>query len=389
MPYLYRIYNFSFMRIGFEAKRAIQNHTGLGNYSRYIIAILSKYYPENSYVLFAPKNRQNAKLESISSKNKNISFVFPPRKHKIWASLWRLWRIKKSIGKHQVDIFHGLSNELPIGIKGARTKTVVTIHDLIFLRFPEYYKLIDRLIYRIKFRYACRKTDKIIAVSECTKRDIVSFFHIPEEKIEVIYQGCQAAFREEADQETKDRIRLKYQLPQRFLLNVGSIENRKNLLLIAKSLKQLPEDIHLVAIGKSTPYQQEIEEFVRKERLTSRVHIFNRIETNELPAFYQLSEIFIYPSFFEGFGIPIIEALSCRVPVIAAQGSCLEEAGGPDSIYIDPNNEEELAEQVIRILTQPELKKQMIDAGEQYIRRFSEEKIAEELMYLYKNLQKK
>ena len=376
------------MRIGFEAKRAIQNQTGLGNYSRYIIDILSKYYPENFYILFAPKNKQNANMKSISS-GKNVSFVFPPQKYRICPSLWRLWRMKKSTSQRQIDIFHGLSNELPVGIKRTNTKVVVTIHDLIFLRFPKYYKYIDRLIYRIKFKYACQKSDKIIAVSECTKRDIVSFFHIPEEKIEVIYQGCQPAFREKIDKETKDFISQKYQLPRRFLLNVGSIENRKNLLLVVKALKYLPEDIHLVAVGKSTPYQQEVEEFVRKEELDSRIHIFNRIETDELPTFFHLSEIFVYPSFFEGFGIPIIEALSCRVPVIAAKGSCLEEAGGPSSIYVDANNEKELAKQVIRILTRPELKKQMTDAGEQYVRRFSEEKIAKELTQVYENLLEK
>jgi len=373
------------MRIGFDAKRAVQNNTGLGNYSRYIIEVLSTFYPDNFYLLFAPKQKENNRLNTILSK-KNISFVFPDGISRSFSSLWRLFGIKNEIKKNKVEIFHGLSNELPVNIQKTGVPSVVTIHDLIFLRYPEYYKPIDCAIYRTKFKQACENSDKIVAVSECTKRDIVSFFHIPQEKIAVVYQGCHPNFSQEASEEKKKEVAERYQLPLRFVLYVGSIEPRKNLLLAAKALKRLPEDIHLVAIGKSTPYQSKVEAFARESGLQSRLHIKNNLPFEDLPAVYQLASLFVYPSFFEGFGIPIIEALTCGTPVIAATGSCLEEAGGPGSIYVDPNDDAELANKIEEVLTNEVLAQRMIERGREYVIRFSEKGIASEIITIYQSL---
>jgi glycosyltransferase involved in cell wall biosynthesis len=373
------------MRIGFDAKRAVQNNTGLGNYSRYILEILSEFYPDNACFLFAPKKRENSRLETILSR-KNLSFVFPSGIYKRLSSLWRISAIKKDIRKKNIQIFHGLSNELPLGIERLGIKTVVTIHDLIFLRYPKFYQPIDRIIYRRKFRRACRIADRIIAISECTKRDIVSFFRIPEEKIEVIYQGCHPQFNVIISAEKKAETAKKYRLPSRFLLYVGSIEPRKNLLFVAKALKKLPNDIHLVAIGKSTPYQTEVEAYVRQFGLEERLHIKNQFPFEDLPALYQSASLFVYPSFFEGFGIPVVEALTSGVPVIAATGSCLEEAGGSASIYVNPVDDGELVNQILRVLNDETLAKTMVESGKEYIRRFSEEKIASAIMNIYQSI---
>jgi glycosyltransferase involved in cell wall biosynthesis len=373
------------VKIGFDAKRAVRNHTGLGNYSRYVIEILSKYYPDNQYILFAPEQRQNSRLKTILLRT-NISFVFPDGISRMFSSLWRISGIKKDIRKNNVVIYHGLSNELPIGInRTGGVTSVVTIHDLIFLRYPEYYKPIDRAIYRFKFGLACRNADKIIAVSECTKRDIVSFFRIPEEKITVVYQGCHPAYGAEVSEERKTAVIGKYGLPPRFLLNVGSIESRKNLRLAVKALKNIPDDIHLVAVGKATPYQREVEMYAVKSGLRQRLHLLNSVTFEELPVIYRLASVFVYPSFFEGFGIPVIEALSSGVPVIAATGSCLEEAGGPGSIYVNPNDETELSKQIMTVLTDRELTETMIESGKEYVKRFSEKTIASAIMNVYES----
>jgi glycosyltransferase involved in cell wall biosynthesis len=372
------------MNIGFDAKRAVRNNTGLGNYSRYVIEILSKYYPDNRYILFAPKRKENSRLKTILSQT-NISFVFPCGISRRFSSLWRISGVKKDIQKNNVAIYHGLSNELPIGINRTGVKSVVTIHDLIFLRYPEYYNPVDRAIYRFKFELACRNADKIIAISECTKRDIVSYFRIPEEKITVVYQGCHPAYSADVSAERKTAVIEKYGLPPRFLLNVGSIESRKNLLLAVKALKNVPDDIHLVAVGKSTPYQHEVETYAEKSGLRQRLHLLNDVTFEDLPAIYRLALVFVYPSFFEGFGIPVIEALSSGVPVIAATGSCLEEAGGPGSIYVNPNDDTGLSERIIEILNNTELSKIMVEKGMKYIKRFSEQTIASEIMNVYES----
>ena len=373
------------MIIGFDAKRAVQNNTGLGNYSRYLVEILSKYYPDNTYLLFAPKNKKNNRLQALKE-HSSVQFSFPQGIWKLFPSWWRTSGIKKDLIDNRVDIFHGLSNELPTGIRNTGIKSIVTIHDLIFLRYPEYYKPIDRKIYEKKFKYACQKADKIIAISECTKCDIINFFDIPENNIEVIYQGCHPSFYEIVENEVKKKVLEKYSLPEKFILSVGSIESRKNLMLSVKALRNTKENIHLVAIGKKTPYQDEIEAFCAENRISDRVHLLNNVPFCDLPALYQSAKIFVYTSFFEGFGIPVIEALAGGIPVIAATGSCLEEAGGPDSIYVDPNNEQELAEKIDLILNNQELATSMSVKGKKYVENFSDKCASEKIINLYKSL---
>ncbi|MDR3062253.1 MAG: glycosyltransferase family 4 protein, partial [Dysgonamonadaceae bacterium] len=303
------------MKIGFDAKRAVQNNTGLGNYSRYLIEILSEYYSDNKYLLFAPEKKDNPRLQTLQSR-KNVSFVYPSGIAGLFPSFWRMTGIKTDLREYSPEIYHGLSGELPIGIAKTGIKSVVTIHDLIFLRYPEYYKSWDREIYTRKFRYACEYSDKIIAISECTKKDVISFFNIPEEKIAVVYQGCHPDFGKKATDEKKQEVTQKYKLPPKYLLSVGSIEPRKNLLLAVKALQKLEQDIHLVAVGKKTPYQVEVEQYAAQSGISERLHILNKVPLDDLPACYQLASVFLYPSFFEGFGIPVIEALHSGVPVI-------------------------------------------------------------------------
>lgn len=377
------------MRIGFDGKRAVQNYTGLGNYSRYIIDILCHFNPKNDYILYAPKKRENARLDALTKQYGQLHLAFPTAG--IWkklSSLWRVYGITKQLKQENIDLFHGLSNELPLNIENSPVKSIVTIHDLIFLRFPKYYHLIDRKIYKYKFRKACENSDKIIAISECTKRDIIQYFNIAPDKIEVVYQGCDTSFALPASEKKKREIRRDYRLPEHYILNVGSIEERKNVLLAVKAMAMLPKHIQMVIIGKRTKYTEKIEEYVNDHGLCERVHILSNVPFDDLPAFYQMADIFVYPSRFEGFGIPIIEALNSGTPVVAATGSCLEEAGGPDSIYIAPDDVQGLANAFKLIYSDSAKRKEMIEKGLVFAKRFSERKQAEEIMNIYKELLK-
>jgi glycosyltransferase involved in cell wall biosynthesis len=372
------------MKIGFDAKRAMQNNTGLGNYSRYVIELLSEHSPDNNYYLFAPKQTQNPRLEGIAAR-KNVSFVFPSGWDKKLSAWWRMARVKNALKHNGITIFHGLSNELPMGINSTGIKSVVTLHDLIFLRYPQFYKAIDRAIYAFKIRTACRMADSIIAISECTKRDIVDFLHVPPEKIVVIYQNCHQNFYIKQDETTKAIVKQKYGLPPHFLLYVGTIEERKNLMTLVKSLQYMPSDVHLAAIGRYTHYQSAVERYAHAAKVTERLHIVGNAAFEDLPALYQSAAAFVYPSFFEGFGIPIVEALASGTPVIAATGSCLEEAGG-DSIYINPNDAQQMAHAILRVLHDNQLAKRMAACGKEYIQKFSDANIAAELMKVYRSI---
>ena len=381
--------NIKNMKIGFDGKRAVQNFTGLGNYSRYLIEILNKCFAGNEYILYAPKMQDSFQFEQFTKVCPNLECVYPEKPWNKLKALWRSVRVTGLLERDGIDIYHGLSNELPFNIRKARSvKSVVTIHDLIFLHYPQYYPRIDRLIYAYKFKKACKDASAIVAVSECTKRDIIRFYHVPENKIHVIYQGCDDSFMREVRMEDKQRVRERYALPERYILNVGSIEERKNILLVIKALNELPEEIHLVIVGRKTQYTENAIDYIKSHSLEKRVHFRHHVTFDDLPSIYQYAKLFVYPSKYEGFGIPVIEALHSGIPVIAATGSCLEEAGGPGSCYVSPDDEQEMADAIRSIWYDPDLQQRMIEQGKQYVSRFSAEKQAAQMMELYQTLTK-
>lgn len=368
------------MRIGFDAKRLFHNCTGLGNYSRDLLRMLHMYYPENEYVLFNPRvsKRSFPTLEGIS-----FTEINPRGMWKKMSSVWRTYGMRNEILNQRVDIFHGLSGELPLGLSG-RVKTVVTIHDLIFLRYPELYHPIDAAIYRRKYKYAAQHADRVVAISEQTKSDIHQFFQIPLEKIQVIYQGCDSVFKKSYSEEVKKFLRQKYQLPKRFILQVGTLEKRKNALNVVKAIASL--DTVLVLVGGKTPYFQEIEQYVATHQLSHKVIHLQGVTMEELAALYQMADIFVYPSVFEGFGIPIIEALFSKTPVITNASGVFPEAAGPGAQYVDVHQVEELRTALSQLLDHPELREELIQKGTAYIQKFSEDTLAQQWMTLYQNL---
>lgn len=386
------------MNIGFDAKRAAQNRTGLGNYSRFVIRILSEKFAGNQYHLYTPKPHRMPYLQEIPTL-KHLFLHFPPQG--IWSrirSLWRVWGITKDIQKDGIQIFHGLSNELPLNIGtpeqrkmkagGKGCKYIVTIHDLIFIHTPQYYHWIDRQIYNFKFRRACRCADRVIAVSEYTKQEIMHYYHTPESKIDVVYQGCDPVFSQEIEEGKLQEVKARYQLPDKFVLYVGSIEERKNLMLVAKAMAELNRRaaIHVVAVGRHTAYVDQIQDFLKAQGIDHLFHFYHQVPYADLPSFYKWASTFAYPSRIEGFGIPLLEAISSGVPAIGCTGSCLEEAGGPNSIYVNPDDAKGMADAILRTCTDEPLRQHMISEGKKYALNFSDEKLSNDLMKVYENL---
>lgn len=283
-----------------------------------------------------------------------------------------------------IQIFHGLSGEIPVGLKETSIKSVVTIHDLIFIRYPELYKKIDRTVYHKKFKYACEHADQIVAISEQTKLDICEFFHIPEDKIKVIYQGCHESFKSIKTEEEKKDLRIKLGLPKDFILNVGTIESRKNALSIVKAI--VDKDIPLVIVGKPTAYAKEIQEFITLKGMQDRVIFLQGLSMQELSVLYRIAKIFVYPSIFEGFGIPIIEALYSGTPVITTASGVFPEAGGPSSYYVNPHDIDQLSDAIDTILDSPVLQEEMSKKGLEYARQFNDDTLANQWMNLYRQL---
>lgn len=373
------------IKLGYDGKRAFFNNTGLGNYSRDAIRVVSKNFKDNEYYIYTSNNIKNKRLDFIKS-NKNIYIKTP--KNFFYKSFDFLWRSKKIIDDllhDKIDIYHGLSNEIPYGIEVTGIKTIVTIHDLIFIRYPNLFHAFDRYIYFKKFKYACERANKIIAVSQQTKKDIIKFFNISEEKITVIYQGCNNIFQKEITIDKQNLVAKKFNLPNKFLLYVGTIEERKNLLSLIKAIKKIPNQ-KLVVVGNGKKYKKKCLEYIRVNNLEKNILFFNNLSLNEIRALYAKAEIMIYPSIFEGFGIPILEALFSKVPVITSKNGCFREAGGPHTSYINPLSSEEIKNEILKIQSSNEIKNKMIRDGYAYAQNFTDEKIANNLMKLYKSL---
>lgn len=377
------------MRIGFDAKRAAQNRTGLGNYSRFVIRGLSSAFPENDYVAYVP-NEERMRYFNEIPRNDNLSLRFP--KTGLWKrlrSLWRVLGVTRDLNIDGIELYHGLSNELPLNIRKAGCRSVVTIHDIIFLHYPKYYKYFDRKIYNYKFRHACENADRIIAVSEFTKRDIMHYYGIGGTKIDVVYQGCDPVFAKDIPASVLNDVKSRHSLPDRFLLYVGSIEERKNLLLAVKAVASLNvrrEKIPVVAVGRRTAYLDKITRYAQEAGIADLLHVFNNVNYEDLPAFYKLATAFVYPSRIEGFGIPMLEAITSGLPAIGCKGSCLEEAGGPSSIYVDPDNVEEMATAIHSIFNNAALRDEMIERGKAFATRFDIVRLSAELYDVYKKV---
>ena len=370
------------MKIGFDAKRYFHNQTGLGNYSRDLIRILNNYYPENEYVLFNPKPTEKHR-EYIRQHN-NILEVNPQNYlQKKLKSLWRSYGITQECEQRNISIYHGLSGEIPVGIH-KKVKTIVTIHDLIFLRYPQLYSWFDVKIHYRKFKYAAENAHKIIAISEQTKRDIIDFLKINPEKIEVVYQGCSHTFKENYSEKDLQQVQQQYDLPEQFVLNVGTIETRKNALQIVKAITDI--DTTLVLIGRKTDYWQEIEKYAKEKNITHKIKHLTNVSQRDLAIIYQLATIMAYPSVFEGFGIPIIEALYSKTPVITTNSGVFPEAGGPNSMYVNPENTEEIQHAIQKLLADENLRMSMAENGWQYAQQFNDEQIAQHLMRVYNSL---
>lgn len=371
------------MKIGFDAKRAAQNATGLGNYSRYILGLITAGAGRIEPVLYVPNQRKTRLLQRLT-RPERFQIVFPQGAWRAVPSLWRTWGITGRLERDGIRLYHGLSNELPLNIRRTRgLKSVVTIHDLLFLRFPEGYHAADRRLYNLKYRRSCLNADRIIAVSEFTKQDIVRYYGIAPERISVVYQGCDDTFRHPAAADARSEARVQYGLPEHYILSVGTVERRKNLMLLAKALKYLPDDTQVIAVGRHTPYAREVEHFLQENGLGGRMRLIGNVAFRLLPAVYQMADVFVYPSRCEGFGIPLLEALCSGVPAVGCTGSCLEEAGGPDSSYVDPDDDKGLAHVISDILNRPERRERMISAGHAWAERFTDAEILKQLLKVY------
>ena len=372
------------MIIGYDAKRAFRNNSGLGNYSRMVIGgVCREGHGMVKSLLFTPttKGRHTHYFDDIQEVE-----VRQPRG--LWAMAGGLWRSVWSglcVRREGVDIYHGLSHELPFFL-GNGVKKVVTMHDLIVRRYPEFFKPVDRIIHRLKMRHACRVADIVIAISEQTKCDLVDLMHVPEEKIRVVYQSCDPIFWNPPSA-TLPPSHSAVQLPERYIIAVGTVEERKNQVAAVRALALLPEDVCLVVVGRPRGnYPQQVRHVAKELGVDHRVIFLQNAVFSDFPALYRGAVASVYMSVFEGFGIPVLESLCCDCPVVTSNVSSMPEAGGDAALYAAPDDYRTLAAHLSRLLSDPAFRNSQIEKGRTQRLKFAPEKVSQDMLALYRSL---
>lgn len=374
------------MIVSFDGKRAVSNTTGLGNYSRRVISTLAQKFSNDEYVILAPKMKHTSELDELLKMN-NVHIEISP--HPILGHIWRFGRgILKSAAHHHTDVFHGLSAELPLGVKKSGMASVVTIHDMIYYHFPKYYSFIDRSIYYRKALYACQASDRIVTVSEFTKKDVVNILGIDPKKIDVVYPCVGEEYLSDVSFACVKELRESLKLPERYILAVGRLVYHKNFILAIESLSLLEDkNVVLVMVGKENSYwRNEIYPIVKKYGLADRVRLIPWVDSRLMPALYAEAQAVVFPSFCEGFGLPVLEAHHCGTPVLCARGSALDEVGGDATYFFDPHDANGLATGLDNILADNNLAQAMSDRGRINASRFAPDKMAERLHAIYEQV---
>ncbi|MFH0969229.1 MAG: glycosyltransferase family 1 protein [Patescibacteria group bacterium] len=379
------------MRIGIDIRNIGRQRTGDEVVFFNLVKSLALIDAKNQYVLFTNitdnieldgiarrleiENRSNFKMVSLKCKNKFI---------------WNLWTLPRYLKKNPVDVYH-TQYITPFFIPKS-VKIVIHIHDVSFSAYPEHIKRSDLFFLNLLIPKSLKRADKIIAVSEFTKNEIIKYYGINSDKIEVVYNAVSEDLAEGdySGNESVD-IKNKYNLPEKFILYIGTMQPRKNIPFLIRSFAKIKEkipEIKLVLAGNKNAhnFDKRIDEEIKKLGIENEIIFSGFVDEEDKAALFRLSEIFVYPSLYEGFGIPILEAMSRKVPVLASDIPVHREIGGEAALYFDISSIDDFSEKLYNSLTDENLRNKLISSGLERINLFSWQKSAEKLLDIYKKL---
>jgi glycosyltransferase involved in cell wall biosynthesis len=374
------------LHVAIDGKRYFRNRSGLGRYSRTLVnALLDEAFSgQLRMTLFKPPGEcpfdppTSPHVETVTANHRLGG--------DLGNALWRFYRLPRILDGGAFSLFHGPSHVLP-ACTGC--PMVVTMLDLIFLRYPQYFRLWDRNYYRHIFRKSAQRADHIISISEATKGDLVNFFDLPAEKISVIYPAFDDVFQP-LSADRLDTVRRAYRLPQTYALYVGTIEPRKNILRTAQAFDRLlnrgciPPQSEFLIVGSKGWFYKEILKGIAVLKHKGQIRLTGPIYGEDLAGVYQLARVMAYPSEFEGFGYPVLEAMRLGTPVLTGNTSSLPEAGGDAAVLVDPTSVEEIAAGLERLLTDPELRQRCVARGHAHAAGFSPQIMAAQTLEVYR-----
>lgn len=380
------------MRIGIDVSRYFDRSGGVGIYAANLLKYLLKIDKNNEYNAYSffyncfPPNWKHKKIIDEFRKYGKVNFSQINLPTPILKRKWNNSSIEKKeklLGG--VDIIHSTAYVIP---ELFNARLVVTIHDLSFLIFPEYHTKENYELVLSNLIYLNSRPDMVICDSLQTKKDVIKYFHVPEEKLRVVYLGVSDSFREEIDSDFRKKILEKYGLTGKYLLCVASIEPRKNFLRIINTFSEFIKqeeykEYSLVCVGGRGWKNIEIYSLVKQKNLEGKIKFLGFIEESELAPIYNQAEIFLYPSLYEGFGLPVLEAMACAVPVITSNVSSLPEVASDAAILVNPYSEKDIYTAVCSLLENGSLRKKLISKGLDRVREFSWGKTAMVTLKVY------
>lgn len=375
------------MRITIDVSPAVHRHAGLGTYSQELFQALLKLDGKNQYSALYHSSHQQVQLQPPLDRVPTFRVPFGAKPWRMSVLLAYYANMTMDRWLPPSDIFHATDHLLP----PLRTsRTVFTIHDLIYRFFPEFHLPLNRWFLTLMLPKFMQRADAIIAVSENTRRDVMRLMQIAPEKIKVIPEGVNRAFHPIDDKDELERIRSKYRLPARFMLFFSTIEPRKNLTTLLEAyaalLKSNSELIPLVVAGRKGWLYQPILERIAKLGIKSHVQLTDWVDQPDAPALFNLAEVFVFPSLYEGFGLPPLEAMASGTPLICSNASSLPEVVGDAGILFDPRDLGALTHAMARVLGDEALRADLRQHGLQQARKFSWERTARETLAVYEDI---
>jgi glycosyltransferase involved in cell wall biosynthesis len=384
------------MKIGIDYTSAATQGAGIGRYTRELLRALLALPSDNRYSFFYASRE----IRSVEFGLANEQFRIPHSEFRIrrlpihdkW--LMRIWhRLRMPIPVElivgQVDLFHSPDFTLPPTLPGV--PTLLTVHDLSFIRDPESAWPSLRAFLNKAVPRSVKRATHVLADSQATKADLIELFGTPAEKITVLYSGVEARFAPVRDQSEIDRICAKYQLPRPFILSVGTLQPRKNYARLIEAFASIASGVpqHLVITGGQGWLYESIFEQVSRSGLEGRVHFPGFVDDADLPVLYSAADLFALVSLYEGFGLPLLEAMACGTPVIGSNVSSLPEVIGAAGLQVDPRSVDGIARALTQLMTQPELRQRSIGLGLERAKLFTWDKAARELLAIYDQVGKR
>lgn len=368
------------MRIGISARGLSEVSGGVKQYITSVTQSLLEIDSDNQYFVF-----HNS--DEFSGKFHNAKEIFLKTKNKL---IWDYVELPRALKKNKIDICIFPKNVVPFNVK---CKSIVIIHDLLHIKDPKVYKWFDSLYMRLLIPFSVKKADKIVTDSKSTSNDLIELTGATKENVSVIYLAADDKYHPLNDSnEENSNVLKKYNLKLPYLLYIGSLSPRKNIPFLIKAFEEFMKanniDIQLVLAGGKSWKDEEIHQTISKSPYRENIILTGFVDDDDLPYIYNQAEVFIYPSLYEGFGIPILEAMASGCPVLTSNTSSPPEVAGDAVLYFDPTNINDLVQNISKVVNNNELQTDLIEKGLKRVKEFSWKKTAQSIVLIYDEIYK-